>query len=282
MKNLILIGNLIDHYIQKRPENRIRERKNSFISFYKTFGHVKVSDIKEEKLLKWFRDIQKENQYRERNLNNVKVPFNIFFKFLVEEEIIQKNPMGRIKFNNKKHPPKRTRIILSKEEVHFILRSFKLSFKDFYPFIMTLTFTGARRNEIRCLKWIDLDFQNRIIHINKSKNGERRSIKMTEELKQMLLKEKEKSRSEYVFTTHDHIHLTRKRIQRAIIKFHEVFPNQKQWRCHDLRHSYAYHFLKNGGNMYQLQALLGHKTIGMTIDLYGQLSALDVGEVVVY
>jgi len=34
--------------------------------------------------------------------------------------------------------------------------------------------------------------------------------------------------------------------------------------------------------MYQLQALLGHKTIGMTIDLYGQLSALDVGEVVVY
>jgi len=34
--------------------------------------------------------------------------------------------------------------------------------------------------------------------------------------------------------------------------------------------------------MYQLQAILGHKTIGMTIDLYGQLSAIDVGMVEVY
>jgi len=28
--------------------------------------------------------------------------------------------------------------------------------------------------------------------------------------------------------------------------------------------------------MYQLQAILGHKSIGVTVDLYGQLKAQDV------
>ncbi len=37
-----------------------------------------------------------------------------------------------------------------------------------------------------------------------------------------------------------------------------------------------------GGQMYQLQALLGHRSIEMSIDLYGQLKAADVGEVELY
>ncbi len=251
MKENGFVGNLIELYIQKKPENLIRERKKSFIAFYETFGHVRINDVKEEKILKWFRDIQKENKYREKNLNRIKTPFNIFFKYLVEENIIEKNPMDKIKFNNNKHPPRKTRIILSKEEVHFIIKHFKSISKDLYPYIYTLINTGARRNEIRTLRWSDIDFENRIMHINKTKNGDRRSIRMTDEVYELLKEEKGRSTIEYVFSTVDHIHITRKRISMAIEKFQKEFPDQKPWRCHDLRHSYAYHFLKNGGNMYQ-------------------------------
>lgn len=45
---------------------------------------------------------------------------------------------------------------------------------------------------------------------------------------------------------------------------------------HDLRHSFAYNYLLNGGEMYQLQAILGHKSIKMTVDLYGKLQAQDI------
>ena len=34
--------------------------------------------------------------------------------------------------------------------------------------------------------------------------------------------------------------------------------------------------------MYQLQAILGHRQIRMTIDLYGQLIAVDVQEINLY
>ena len=62
-----------------------------------------------------------------------------------------------------------------------------------------------------------------------------------------------------------------------MIKFKVYFPiENKDWGSHSLRHSFAYNFLKKGGNMYQLQAILGHRSIDVTVDLYGQLQAQDV------
>jgi len=62
----------------------------------------------------------------------------------------------------------------------------------------------------------------------------------------------------------------------GIIRLQKWHPEMKRWRCHDLRHSFAYNYLKQGGDMYRLQAILGHRSIDVTIDLYGQLRAVDV------
>ena len=70
--------------------------------------------------------------------------------------------------------------------------------------------------------------------------------------------------------------LSASQIRDMIIKFQKVNPDQKCWRCHDLRHSFSHNYLKRGGSMYALQTILGHKKISMTIDLYGQLQACDV------
>ncbi|MBI2519021.1 MAG: tyrosine-type recombinase/integrase [Bdellovibrio sp.] len=59
-------------------------------------------------------------------------------------------------------------------------------------------------------------------------------------------------------------------------KIQKNLPINKDWRMHDLRHSFAYNYLLNGGEMYQLQAILGHKSIKMTVDLYGKLQAQDI------
>lgn len=41
-------------------------------------------------------------------------------------------------------------------------------------------------------------------------------------------------------------------------------------RFHDLRHTFASHFMMNGGNIYTLQKLLGHKDIQTTL-IYAHL-----------
>lgn len=67
-------------------------------------------------------------------------------------------------------------------------------------------------------------------------------------------------------------------IQRIIKKFKEAHNFEKDWQLHDFRHSFANNFLKKGGEMYQLQAILGHKSIQMTVDLYGNLKSHDIEE----
>ena len=48
---------------------------------------------------------------------------------------------------------------------------------------------------------------------------------------------------------------------RVFLKRAEV---QKTFRFHDLRHTFASHFMMNGGNIYDLQKILGHTSLEMT------------------
>lgn len=45
---------------------------------------------------------------------------------------------------------------------------------------------------------------------------------------------------------------------------------RRRIRFHDIRHTYASHFIMNGGDIYVLQKLLGHSDIA-TIMIYAQL-----------
>ena len=59
--------------------------------------------------------------------------------------------------------------------------------------------------------------------------------------------------------------------------------NLKQIRFHDLRHTCASILLKNGANMKEIQAWLGHSNYNTTANLYAHLdtsSILDTGKVI--
>ena len=62
-------------------------------------------------------------------------------------------------------------------------------------------------------------------------------------------------------------------------KFRQKIGFHKYWCNHVLRHSFTTNYLLAGGDMLQLQKILGHKTLTMTVDLYGQIEAKDVQNV---
>jgi site-specific recombinase XerD len=76
--------------------------------------------------------------------------------------------------------------------------------------------------------------------------------------------------------------LSREQIDDTIASVQKKNPGMKEWRCHDLRHSFAFNFLRRGGEMYALKAILGHKTIQLTVDLYGNFTAEHVRNVSPY
>jgi integrase len=67
-----------------------------------------------------------------------------------------------------------------------------------YPIIFVITHTGARREEIRALKWADVDFENGFIILRKTKNGRVRRIKMALQVREFLMRQPH--RNDYVFT----------------------------------------------------------------------------------
>jgi site-specific recombinase XerD len=112
------------------------------------------------------------------------------------------------------------------------------------------------------------------MRLRHTKNGEDRYVKMNAGLVSLL--RSIPPTSESIFLNEKGSLLSRYKIDDTIASLQKQHPNMKKWRCHDLRHSFAYNFLKSKGDMYALKAILGHKSIQLTIDLYGHFKACDV------
>lgn len=93
------------------------------------------------------------------------------------------------------------------------------------------------------------------IHLEKTKNGRKRSIPITEEMAREILAGRPNSGRLFGNAWKAFSHA----IERANISL------PKGTDTHVLRHTYASHFMMNGGNILHLSKILGHQTIQQTM-----------------
>lgn len=147
--------------------------------------------------------------------------------------------------------------------------------------------TGIRVGEALAIRNEDVDFENRIIHINKSKNGQQRLAVINETLLLVLLQYEEyrnKIPISGVLLPERYFFVTQRGkpclYGNILTWFHRIlyFGNipqqtyQHRPRLHDLRHTAAVHALQklvsNGTDIYcalpLISAFLGHKNISST------------------
>lgn len=110
--------------------------------------------------------------------------------------------------------------------------------------------TGARWGEIQNMTQSQVA-QNRLTFTH-TKGGKRRTVPINQELKALIPKRRGKLFSECY-------HHFETAISRAGIELPEGQST------HVLRHTFASHFMMNGGNILVLQKILGHSTITMTM-----------------
>ncbi|MCP4911516.1 MAG: site-specific integrase [Oligoflexia bacterium] len=271
------IKTLVKIHFLENENSKFNERKIHLKNFLISFGAKTPSELKTNELHKWLKNYQLENNFTDKNMCHIKCQLNVFFKWLESEKIVNSNILIPIKFKQN-GPPKKARVVLSTHEIRSILENAKKYKSEFlYSFLYTLIHTGARRSEVLNLNWEDIDFETNRITFHHTKNGESRSIDMANGLKLMLKDLKANQKCGIVFQDKNGKRVNRQNIHRTIKKFRTTYPiDNKNWGCHSLRHSFAFNFLKNGGEMYQLKAILGHKTITMTVDLYGNIQSHDI------
>ena len=212
-----------------------------------------------------------------RTINKVLTIFKIILNDAVKSNHLIKNPITG--FPDLRVPPRMIKF-WNKEEVTKFLEYTRLDpLHDLYA---TTLNTGMRLGEILGLCWDKVDFENNQIVVSRclgrsglkqtTKTHEARFIPMNTNVKAMLEKLfKAKTSDSFVFCKNDGSHLDYNHVtERYFTKAQLELGLSKVIRFHDLRHTFASHFMMNGGNIYTLQKLLGHKDMQTTL-IYAHL-----------
>jgi integrase len=172
------------------------------------------------------------------------------------------------------------RYLKTNEEVHRFLSAAQTEGDLCFTFYAFALFTGMRAGEIATIRWEDIDFEKRLITVQRSFNGptkaeDVRYVPILDALLSHLLRWKLKSPSELVFTNRDgkmfgeSARIFQEVLQRVLKR--GGFPaGQRGGKSsgyitfHDLRHTFASHWVMSSGDLFKLQKILGHKTTQMT------------------
>lgn len=193
-------------------------------------------------------------------------------------EWIELNPMSKI---TKYTEPKGRVRYLEVDEIKKLIEETKKSTNPMlYPVVALALTTGARKNEVLNLKWADVNLETGTAILHKTKNGERRVLTLLPRAIAVLHElEHAKGSAEYIFhaarnTGAEHPANIRAGWYTALCN-----TGITDFKFHDLRHTFASHFMMNGGKLSELSEILGHKDLKMTIR-YAHLSNKYKREVV--
>lgn len=135
-------------------------------------------------------------------------------------------------------------------------------------FIIVAINTGMRKGEILSLKWGQV--RNGFIYLDKTKTDEARQIPINDDLVECFkgIRKRQQLTSQYVFPDEKggHIHDIKTAFKSALDR-----ASITDFRPHDLRHTFASHYLMRGGSLKALKEILGHADIKMTMR-YAHLS----------
>lgn len=198
----------------------------------------------------------------------------------VQWGLIEKNPCSGVsKFHE---GPLRERY-LSREELPLFLKALAEENDTLSKAaILLLLFTGCRRTEILSMKWDQVRLDEGRIYLPVTKNGRSRAVilnlRASEILQDLATRKDDTERtrnSQYVFPSRQgtrkcHLYDLRDPLARIC-----AIAGIKNFRCHDIRHTYASLAVSSGADLYAVQRLLGHSDISMT-QRYAHLSSKDL------
>lgn len=145
---------------------------------------------------------------------------------------------------------------------------------------LTMLYLGARAGlrpaEMYWLEWSDIDFDRNRIHISAKKDWhpkdfERRWIPMPIDLREYLERLETKRMDDRVLSDGGHIPTT----DSMTVYFTRLARKAGlKGTPYTLRHTYASHYVQNGGNIYKLKEYMGHSSIETT-QIYAHLAPAD-------
>lgn len=228
-----------------------------------------------------------------KTVHNYHICLKSFFSWAVRQEFIAKSPMAKIpkpRFTEKPVKP------FTQEEVKALLdacrltrraetqgrRSFRMErptrFRD-EALILTLLDSGLRASELCSLNIGDVDQKTGEVTVRNGKGGKDRTVFIGKGTRRaiwryLVNREDREDETAPLFVTGNGQPLNRDSLRLLINRLGRK-ANVKGAHPHRFRHTFATNYLRNGGDVMTLQALLGHSSLAL-IRRYAEIAQVDL------
>ena len=266
-----------------------------------SLGRIPVQDITSMQLEEFFGRMRKNKSAK--TVNTVRGLLSGIFSSAERHELIVSNPVRRTKpAHQGEWDPTTKRPPWTIDESRAALKAAQGT--EMYAFITLALSTGMRIGEILGLQWGDVDFESGSIYVQrtlrmtteyhldgssksglvlntpKTKDSQRylqihtdalnalKVIHFGQEIDKSLSDSKFK-KTDFVFSKPDGSPFTPSTFRSQYKRFLES-NGLRYIRPHDIRHTFAVSLLENGGSLQQIQQAMGHSSIDITKNVYGQ------------
>lgn len=257
----------------------IADYKNTFRKFLAVVGgDIEVEDIKKFHVQKFLN--QAAQTVSDKTRSNYHIGLSALWTWMLEEEIVEKHIVRLVK---RPKPEKREIVEFTEKEVKLLLASLERS-KAYVThggtvtshglqnrlrnrmIILVLLTTGCRASELCGIKLKDVDLPNRRIKVM-GKGSKERFLPISDDTTRKaiwtyLQKRANKEDEDPLVVSSTGLHLTRDGLRQLLDRIGKR-AEVKNVHPHRFRHTFAIEYLRNGGDVYTLQMILGHSDLTM-------------------
>ena len=226
------------------------------------------------------------------------------FQFAINQGFCKDNPMSKTIRPKNTHKTEYNAPFFEKDELQKFLKAIKENemFRD-YSIFHLLAFTGLRRGELLGLRWKDINFQRKTLHVNQTvfydekesiyKFGEpktkasKREIGIDDATIQTLLRWKNLQREflfgqgynvsssdQLVFTSHNNHVISEGHLRTVIKRITEEY-HLPHITIHGFRHTHCSLLFEAGIDMQNVKDRLGHSDIKTTMNIYAHVTKTE-------
>jgi integrase len=283
---------LIDRYWNEYgSKKRSHDRERSVLDgIREELGNLFVREVDGRAVDRWYQGL---TERRGLSAGTAVRHFNVMHHMMgkaaliwSKETGIDRNPADEIEV---KRPDDQRERYLSAEEIASLktmldgkmyrlgTRAINQTFYRLRLLVLVALTTGMRVSEIFALKWSDVLHREGLIAVRaKLKGGKIRYVPMTPELAVEIQHYPASFGEDRIFPPKRGAKGERQRVEgsfETILGLAEI----RNFRFHDLRHTFASWFMMNGGDLYELAKILGHANIKMT-ERYAKLAKTHIAK----
>lgn len=265
--------------------------------------NYKFKDMKPETFTEYFVFLAQQGKSNGKGglsyktVKNIRGVLSSAYEYAIENSYIKDNPVLKSRMPSFAHSIKSDVPEYSAEQVRKLLLFAKENDSHIYIFLLLALYTGLRKGELLALTWDDVDYDKKLLRVNKSRTGSRKAIttqittpktessnrkiplndtvlealkaekKRQEEYAEILGNGYDKSSSFIIRTVLGKPYVNLSAINRVVNRLTEK-AGLPHCTIHGFRHSVASILDDNGVPIQDISVLLGHESVQTTERIY--------------